>query len=115
MAPVPKYTKDDLEKALKLIQCGSSVCSAAKAYSIPESTLRIKNNRNETEIVTKAKISYSSSVLTKNEERILYEWIRLCSERGYPRTGRQICNEAYRISVAFPRAHKFPNNWPSRQ
>lgn len=115
MTPIPKYSNYALEKALELIKAGSSVRGAAKACSVPESTLRSKLARKETTITTKSTMTFAKSVLTEEEERRVFHWIKECADKGHPRTTRQICNEAARISREFPRPHNFVNDRPSRQ
>lgn len=73
-----EYTEETLESALQLIRSGNSIRGAGKRYSIPESTLRIKINRN----VPKSSIRYTNSVLTQQEEEQLFKWIKECAQNG---------------------------------
>lgn len=114
MPPTPKYANETLNAAIEAVKSGKSVYGTAKFYNIPQSSLRWKISNDNKEIVSKSKILYDKSILTEEEEKQLYEWVKDCAEKGHPRTASQIRSQAQRIVEAFPRANSFPNNYPSR-
>uniref|UniRef100_A0A336M4Q2 CSON008873 protein n=1 Tax=Culicoides sonorensis TaxID=179676 RepID=A0A336M4Q2_CULSO len=111
MSPTPKYSRSDVDNAIQLVKSGSSVNFAAKVFKIPETSLRhiIKSNNLKGETET----SHNQTVLTKKEEQDLYNWILECSKAGFPRSTKQIVQQAYEISVKYPRSKGFPSGRPS--
>lgn len=110
MPKAPVYTDENLKAAIGAVLEGTSVNKAARDHKIPEASLRKKLKRGETSISKPA----WNAVLTKAEERDLFNWILLCADSGQPRSARQIINEAARISVTFTREKYFPNGLPSK-
>lgn len=83
----PKYTKDDLQKAILEVEDGSSIYSASKKYGIPEQTVRRwiirKPSRHG---------QGRSSFLTPAEEKCIVEALQFLEKCGFPFDRKDVLN-----------------------
>jgi len=75
------YSEENLQKALKDINNGRSIKSAAIHYSIPRSTLHFRLSNKYVKSSKGPK-----PILSEAEENLLVDWILDCHKKGFPRT-----------------------------
>ena len=104
-----KYNNVNIRDALDLIRSGTlSARRASAIYGVPKSTLL---DRVHGRIADDAK-SGPDPVLTKEEEEVLCNYVKLMCDIGYPITPKLLCMEVKRILDADGRKNPFTNNMP---
>lgn len=98
-----------MKLALEAIRDGTSTNLAAKTFNIPLATLQRKHKLGESAMKNRG----STTVLTKEDETALVNWLKKCAERGCPRTLLQIREAARNIVVELSRPNQFVNQLPS--
>lgn len=75
-----RYTQEDINAALKDMKNGMPLREASKKYNVPKSTLycKVKN------IYPVECSKGPPTILTKEEELQIKEWIIYCCNRGFP-------------------------------
>lgn len=107
----PQYSDDHLLKAVEAVKNGSSQFAAAKLYGIPRSTL---NNK----ITGKSQIGKKSgpgTVLSREEEKCIENWIICLAERGFPVGKRQLRRSVQLYLNENKRKTPFVGNYPGRK
>ncbi|KAJ3661313.1 hypothetical protein Zmor_005712 [Zophobas morio] len=79
MAPRRNYTKEQMSKAIDAVGRGMAIATAAKAFSVPRTTLLDKIS-GRSSLETKMG---PNTVLTQHEEKILEDWIMSLSDMHY--------------------------------
>ncbi|XP_071835740.1 uncharacterized protein [Apostichopus japonicus] len=106
-----RYLLENLAKALKMVQEeGASISKAAMFYKVPRTTLTDKvRERSCMDCAIGAK-----TVLTKNEEEKLVDWIIERARSGNPCTTTDLRNKAQALINVATRFNPFPNNLPGK-
>lgn len=76
---VKKHSKEDMQKALKMLEDGMSLRQAAEKSGIHYSVL-YRHNKKGDEIKKKG----GQTALSEEEEKIVVDRLKICSEWGYP-------------------------------
>lgn len=88
-----QYTSHQLNAALLAINEGISIYEASKTYGIPRTTLRDKRNNKYTN-----EHCGKQTVLTKDEENKLVDWIFYLWNSGFPVTKDQLLETVAKLA-----------------
>ncbi|XP_053621416.1 uncharacterized protein LOC128681499 [Plodia interpunctella] len=104
-----QYASAQLEAALLAINEGTSIYEASKTYGIPRTTLRDKrNNKYINEHCGK------QTVLTKEEEKRLVDWIFYLGKSGFPVTKDQLLETVAKLVENLNRSNPFKDGVPGK-
>ncbi|KAF9411109.1 hypothetical protein HW555_009971 [Spodoptera exigua] len=104
-----QYASALLEAALLAINEGTSIYEASKTYGIPRTTLRDKrNNKYINEHCGK------QTVLTKEEEKRLVDWIFYLGKSGFPVTKDQLLETVAKLVENLNRSNPFKDGVPGK-
>lgn len=110
-----QYSPTKVELALKAIENGMQVSTAANAYGVPCTTLRHKLSDN----APWASVGYSGyySKLGKEVEKMLTDWIIECANMGFPINKDDLCSSVQKLVIATRPGEKLfgPDNLPRRK
>lgn len=109
MAPKRDYTTEQMSKALADVKKGIPAAVAAKKHGVPRSTLRHKRDGKSPLVCPMG----PSTILTKEEEFTLVDWIIKLSERHFPVSKEQLLDTVQKITNSTTRAKTFMKNRPS--
>jgi len=104
------YSEECIDKALNAIKNGISLRKAAKTFGVPKSTLYVKKKNKCPVHANKG----PATVLTKNEENLICEWIFECSSRGFPVTKDQLLNTVQKFVIDTKKEVPFRDGRPGR-
>ncbi|XP_036151114.1 uncharacterized protein LOC105833505 [Monomorium pharaonis] len=104
------YTSDDMDHALKAIDSGVSLRKAAAAFGVPAATLGRKKNNPD---AIKRKTG-PETVLSKNEEDDIVNWVLYRAERGMPVTKTELLDSVQKFVTLLQKKTPFKENRPSR-
>lgn len=104
-----QYTAAQLNAALVAINEGTSIYEAAQTYGIPRSTLRDKRNNKYTN-----ENCGTQTVLTKDEENKLVDWIFYLGKSGFPVTQDQLLETVAKLVENLGRSNPFKDGVPGR-
>lgn len=96
------YEESVLQKALEEIRQGAAIQSTAKKYSLPRSTVQFRLGSKFRKVRPGP-----NTVLTKEEEDLLEEWINECARKGFPRRKQDIKAAVKIFLKEKPRPHSF--------
>lgn len=105
-----KYSKENLKAALNAIKSGTPTAAAASTFGVPRTTL-IGKIRGKFPEECKSGVS---SVLTKEEEKILTDWIINMAKMGFPVTKDQLLDSVSLLVKSLNKKHTFTNGRPGR-
>lgn len=111
MAPKKDYTPQQMGWAIEAVRKGSKISDAAKKFNVPRITLHNK-------ITGKSPIECSmgpSTILSKEEEKILEVWIKDMADKHIPITKEELLDSVQRIVCDRNRATPFTNNRPGKK
>ena len=98
MAKKKQYPKDSLLKAVEAVRSGTMTrCAAAKSFGVPKSTLIDQLNGTAQQIRRGTKERIPRTVLTKEEEDKLVNWVLTCSRRGRGKGKEEICQQVINL------------------
>ena len=92
---MPKYTKEHVENAIRDLENGDSMRTAAKRWGIPRTTLQSRLKGAEAAVISRE----SRQRLSKSQEGHLRDWILTQAALGLPPTHFQLRTFASRILV----------------
>ena len=107
---VKNYSDEDLQLAVEAVRDGMSVRNASKEHNVPKSTLMdrcIKKHSN---------IQGRPTVLTRQEEVLIKERVKVMSEWGFPFTRYDLCHfvKSYLDKKGVSKS-RFKDNMPTRR
>lgn len=105
---MPKYTEEDVRMAMAEIQSGASVLSTANKFKIPRTTLNGKLSGKYPVEIRKC----PSSILTKEDECHLENWLLHIADAGFPATKTQLLDSVQRLVTDQKRETPFLNGRP---
>ena len=104
---MPRYTEDDMQKALAAVRSGASRHEAARLHGIPRSTL-ISRLRGR---VTRDIANTDQQKLSKVQEDHIVMWATVQAKLGLPPSHLQIRQAAQRILQASGSSETLGKNW----
>lgn len=104
------YTQEDVKAALDQIAKGMPLREATKRYNVPRSTLYCKFKNIYPVECSKG----PPTILSKEEESLLTEWIIYCCDRGFPVNKNQLLDSVSKLVTTLGRETPFTNNRPGR-
>lgn len=104
------YTQKDINAALEQMKNGMPLRQATKMYNVPRSTLYGKWKNIYPVNCTKG----PPTILSKEEELKLKEWIVYCCDRGFPISKKQLLDNVHSLVIELQRETPFTNNRPGR-
>jgi transposase-like protein len=106
-----KFTKVELQNAIDEIKGGASIRKISIKYDIDRSTLRrYKLNEDKIHKFEEKNSQYKASqIFTIAEEKLLVEYLLICSKMHYGLTRKQAMQLAYEFATA--NSKKFPDSW----
>lgn len=110
MAPKKDYTPQQMGQAIEAVRKGERVATAARKFNVPRVTLLNK-------VSGKTPINCSmgpSSVLTKEEENVLVQWMLAFAGRRFPITKQYLLESVQKIMIDQKRENPFTDNKPGR-
>lgn len=113
MAPkkILKYSEEQMQKAIEDVNRGLSKSQASKMNNVPRPTLISK-------LKGQSPLSCwmgRSSILKKEEESLLVDWIFTMAKAGFPITKVQLIDSVQRILFELKRENPFTNGRPGRK
>lgn len=105
-----KYTQENINAALKDMKNGMSLREATQMYHVPRSTLYCKAKNIYPVECSKG----PPTILTKEEESRITEWIIYCCDRGFPISRNQLLDSVHSLVTELKRSTPFTNNKPGR-
>lgn len=105
-----QYSPEALQRALKAISAGISIRKAADNCGVPATTLFRKNKNPD-------KIDCTigpPTVLSKNEEQDIVDWLTYRAERGFPITKTELLDSIQSYIVSLGKKTPFTENRPGR-
>lgn len=108
---MPKYTEEDVKKALEEVNHGVSIASAAIKYGIPRTTLSGKHHHVYPVELRKG----PATVLTQEEEKHLENWIFHLSDAGFAITPDQLLDSVQHLVKELKRETPFTDGRPGRK
>lgn len=106
-----QYAEDDLKKAVDAVKNGMACLAASKAFGVPRATLQDKL-KGRTPI---GKKSGPETVLTKEEETILVNWLLHIGKCGFPGTKEQLLDSVKILVKNLERPNSFTDGRPGRR
>lgn len=104
------YTENDMEQALSAVKGGMKVREAARCFGVPKTTLLYRNIGK----YVSGRRSGRQTVLTKDEEKLLSDWVIHMGDHGFPITKLQLLDSVQKLLNEANRATIFTNNRPGR-
>ncbi|KAG5862601.1 hypothetical protein JTB14_027759 [Gonioctena quinquepunctata] len=101
-----KYSPEDMEAALRDCDRGLPIATSAKKFKVPRITLLYKFRGKVPRKCTMGLKSF----LSKEEERILCEWIIQAARAGCPVGKDQLLDSVKQLMIEFKRETPFKNN-----
>lgn len=113
MAPkkILKYSEEQMQKAIEDVNRGLSKSQASKINNVPRPTL-ISKLKGQSPLSCRMG---RSSILKKEEESLLVDWIFTMAKAGFPITKVQLIDSVQRILVELKRENPFTNGRPGRK
>ncbi len=72
-----KYTSDEMQEAIKIVQNGQSVYKTSKLFNIPEATLRFRIQKKHTD-----KVGHPT-IFTTDQEKIMADCLNELADLGF--------------------------------
>ncbi|KAJ3641308.1 hypothetical protein Zmor_027820 [Zophobas morio] len=111
MAPRRNYTKEQMSKVIDAVGRGMAIATAAKAFSVPRTTLLDKiSGRSSLETKMGPK-----TVLPQHEENILEDCIMSLSDMHYPIKKDELLDSVQHIIQQTKRETPFVNGRPGKK
>ena len=104
---MPKYTEDDVQKAIDDVNSGVPKAVAARTHGVPRTTLLGRLHGSETRDIA----NEDNQKLSKDQEAYLVNWVTVQAKLGLPPTHLQIRQAAQRILAASGETEKLGVNW----
>lgn len=111
MARNRKYSDTDVHQALEEIQNGASISESARKFGIPRSTLSEKHSG---KLPTEYRMG-PDTVLSREEENLLQEWILHLADAGFPISKDQLLDSVQMLLNKSKRETIFTENRPGRK
>ncbi len=108
---MPKYTVEDIKKALDEVSRGSPIATAAAKYGIPRTTLSGKHHHVYPVEARKG----PTTILTEEEEKHLENWIFHLSDSGFAITPDQLLDSVQHLVKELKRETPFTDGRPGRK
>lgn len=106
-----KYSLETLKEAIGAVQEGMPFKTASKKYNIPRATLQDKvKGRTQME-----KKSGPETILTREEESLLVQWLFEISKCGFPATKNQMLDSVQLLLKELGRTNTFTDGRPGRK
>jgi hypothetical protein len=110
---VKRYTEDDIKNAMKAVQKGMKVFTAAQQFGVPRGTLRSRLDGRQEE--DDEKPAGKNSIFTSRQEHVMKERVLLLCDRGFPITVSEFRSIAYEYAKKLKRRGKlnlpYPQKW----
>lgn len=111
MAPKKNYTPQQMGWAIEAVRKGAKISEAAKKFNVPRITLRNKI----TGISPIECPMGPSTILSKEEENILEDWIKDMANKHIPITKEELLDSVQRVIVDKNQETPFTNNRPGKK
>lgn len=111
MASKRPYTNEQMAQALRDVEKGIPVGTAAKIHGVPRVTLLYKFTGRSPKICTMG----PSSILTSDEETVLVKWILELAKRHFPVSKQHLLDSVENIMKETKRENPFKNNRPGNK
>lgn len=106
-----RYSEEAIQKCIQHIETGrKTVYAACKMFNVPMSTVRYRMSSRW----KKKNVSGPRSVLSREEELKIVEWLTGMQERGFPVSRKTMIFKVTDFLTSNPRETPFKNNRPGK-